>query len=81
MAQVTCPFGTRYHSSRQGANKANAMMRRADYSLAGKQIHEVQPVKFGGNPTDLANKIPLAPSTHYSVTNWWNKVMRNIRKK
>ena len=40
---------------------ANAAMHGADPSLAGKEIHEVQPVKFGGDPTDPCGKVALVP--------------------
>lgn len=39
-------------------------------------IHEVHPVKFGGSPTDVNNKIPLLPSKHQEYTNFWNSIQR-----
>ena len=42
-------------------------------------VHEIQPIKFGGSPTDLANKIVLPRDLHQQqVTPWWNKMMRDI---
>ena len=39
--------------------------------LKGLQIHEVHPVKFGGSPTDPANKIYLSPTAHSQYTNFF----------
>ena len=42
-------------------------------------IHEVQPVKFGGSPTDPANKVILDRTLHrQQVTPWWNQFQRNL---
>ena len=70
--------GAEYDAARSSANAANRAIHQADPSLAGQQIHEVQPVKFGGNPTDPANKIPLSPTEHAPYTNWWNQLLRNL---
>jgi hypothetical protein len=48
-------------------------------AYAGKQIHEVLPVKFGGNPTDPANKIALTPGQHAELTNFWNQLLRDVK--
>ncbi|MNR27206.1 hypothetical protein D3C85_1444670 [compost metagenome] len=56
-------------------------MRKANPSMyAGKEIHEIKPVKFGGSPTDQANKIILSPQEHQQYTNFWNKLMRDTNK-
>jgi hypothetical protein len=70
--------GAEYVSAREAANRVNDAMHRRDASLKGQHVHEVHPVKFGGSPTDLANKIALAPSAHAAVTNWWNQLQRSI---
>jgi hypothetical protein len=70
--------GAEYDAARKAANAANRAMHKADPTLAGKQIHEVKPVKFGGNPTEPANKIPLQPKEHTEITTWWNRLMRDI---
>jgi RHS repeat-associated protein len=72
--------GKDYDDARKAANQANRALHLADPSLNGFQIHEIQPVKFGGSPTDLENKIPLAPEEHAPVTSWWNQLMRDITK-
>jgi len=49
-------------------------------NYAGKQIHEIQPVKFGGSPTDPANKIALTPQEHYPLTTWWKRFQRGLEE-
>jgi hypothetical protein len=78
----TGPFrlleGAEYISARNLANSTNADMRRANPEMfKGLQIHEINPVKFGGSPTDLSNKIFLTPSQHTQYTNFWNALMRS----
>ncbi len=42
------------------------------------EIHEIHPVKFGGSPTDLANKVLIDRATHRRlVTPWWNRFQRS----
>ena len=73
--------GVEYTSARSLANSTNAAMRRANPSLyKGLQIHEIHPVKFGGSPTSLPNKIFLTPAQHAPYTKFWNNMMRNINK-
>jgi hypothetical protein len=43
-------------------------------------IHEITPVKFGGNPTDIGKKIPLPRSGHSACTTWWNGIQRGIEQ-
>jgi RHS repeat-associated protein len=81
IAKPKGPFGllegAEYDAARKAANEANAALRRADPAkYAGKQIHEIQPVKFGGSPTDPANKIGLTPRQHAKYTTFWNRLQR-----
>jgi hypothetical protein len=72
-------LGTEYDAARKAANAANAPLRRADpVAYAGKQIHEIIPVKFDGSPTDIANKIAVAPPQHAELTNFWDQLMRGL---
>jgi hypothetical protein len=72
--------GEEYEAARKAANAANAALRRADPGkYAGKQIHEILPVKFGGSPTDPANKIALSPADHAKLTTFWNQLMRDLQ--
>ncbi|MDI1432847.1 FG-GAP-like repeat-containing protein [Polyangium sorediatum] len=83
-AKPTGPFrlleGAEYQAAREAANKANVALRAADPArYAGKQIHEIHPVKFGGSPTAPANKVALTPSEHAKYTTFWNRLMRDIQ--
>jgi filamentous hemagglutinin len=57
--------GTEYNAGRNLADQTNAEIRAAN-GLAGSglHIHEIQPVKFGGSPTDMANKMLLPAADH-----------------
>jgi hypothetical protein len=71
--------GDEYDAARAAANNANRALREADpAAYAGKQIHEIQPIKFGGSPTDPTNKIALTPAQHAAATTWWNRLLRNL---
>jgi hypothetical protein len=72
--------GKGYVSARRAANKENRAAHAANRSLSGKHIHEIHPIKFGGNPIDPTNKMPLDPSTHYKVSEWWARLKRAIEK-
>jgi RHS repeat-associated protein len=73
--------GADYQAARTLANQTNAALRDANPELLkGYQIHEIQPVKFGGSPTNLSNKILLTPAEHAQYTNYWNAMMRSINK-
>jgi RHS repeat-associated protein len=69
--------GAEYDVARTAANRANAKLRRANPELyAGKQIHEIHPVKFGGSPTDPANKIALPLKQHQAFNEFWRQHQR-----
>jgi hypothetical protein len=72
--------GPEYIAARNAANQANRKIHAAEPSLEGKQIHDVQPVKFGGDPVDIENKLPLDQTEHSDLTNWWNQLQRNLQK-
>jgi hypothetical protein len=56
--------GEEYAAARALANETNAGIREANgLEGSGLHIHEIQPVKFGGSPTDMANKM-LLPADH-----------------
>jgi RHS repeat-associated protein len=72
--------GAEYEAARKLANSTNAAMRRADPDMfRGLQIHEIHPVKFGGSPTNPANKVFLSPSDHSKYTKFWNALMRKSK--
>jgi RHS repeat-associated protein len=80
----TGPFrileGQEYSSARALADKTNAAIHRANPYLDGLQIHELQPVKFGGSPTSSANKVYLTPSQHSQYSKFWSSFLRNMKK-
>jgi filamentous hemagglutinin len=45
---------------------------------AGYDVHEIVPVKYGGSPTDLANKAGVYRPIHRQVTAWFNRLQRLI---
>lgn len=58
-------------------------MRSSDpyYSNNGLEIHEIEPVKMGGSPTDLNNKVAIQSQVHRRyVTPWWNKIRNEVKK-
>jgi toxin YxiD len=70
--------GAEKDAARKAANNANRAAHRADSNLKGMQIHEIQPVKFGGSPTNPANKVPLTPQEHSPFTTWWRQLQRDL---
>jgi len=78
LPKPTGPFrllsGEAYENARREANRANRRLHEENPDWDGLQIHEIQPVKFGGSPTDLNNKIPLTQENHIPATVWWNQL-------
>lgn len=69
-----------YLMARKAASQANKAIHDANPKLKGWDIHEIHPVKFGGSPTDLANKIALPPAIHDQYSRWWGKLQRMIER-
>ncbi|WP_252238413.1 RHS repeat-associated core domain-containing protein [Clostridium sp. VAP51] len=75
--------GGDYDEARKSANKFNSNLRRSDtyYKDNKLEIHEVEPVKFGGSPTDVNNKTTIQSKAHRKyVTPWWNKIRDEVKK-
>ena len=70
--------GAEYEPNRAAANSANRAIHQADPSISPQQIHEIQPVKFGGSPANPANKMAVEPSLHYQLNTWWKDLQRYI---
>ena len=71
--------GQEYEEARKAANAANNELHREDESLKGLELHEIHPVKFGGSPTDINNKIALEPAEHARYTTWWNQKLSELQ--
>ncbi|MEI6045240.1 MAG: hypothetical protein WCS37_12890 [Chloroflexota bacterium] len=74
----TLRVGADYEKARDAANKANAELHRLHLEWKGMEIHEIHPVKFGGSPTDISNKVVLSPEDHAAYTNWWNNYQKEL---
>lgn len=73
--------GEEYSTARTAANNANMALSK-ELGLTGKfvDIHEITPVKFGGSPTNISNKMFLDRTFHQSqVTPFWNNIMKGIQ--
>jgi hypothetical protein len=71
--------GGEYQTARKAADSANRALHAADPSLAGKEIHEIQPIKFAGDPTANANKVILTPEQHRPVSTWWQQFLNRLK--
>ncbi len=80
----TGPFklleGEEYKIAREVANQTNRILHTTNPSLDGLVIHEIQPIKIGGSPTELVNKIFVTPQIHAQYTNWWNNIQKLLTK-
>ena len=75
--------GEDYTEVRDVANDFNRKLRSADpyYANNGLEIHEIEPVKMGGSPTDISNKVAIQSQVHRRyVTPWWNKIRDEVKK-
>jgi RHS repeat-associated protein len=70
--------GQEYADARAAADAANYALHESNPALRGLQIHEIHPVKFGGSPTDLSNKIALSPAEHIRYTSWWSQLLKRV---
>ncbi|HOP09858.1 MAG TPA: hypothetical protein PK629_00015 [Oscillospiraceae bacterium] len=69
-------YGDEYIEARKQANAANLELHKNNSQYDGLQIHEVHPVKFGGSPIDINNKIILTPKEHAKYTTYWNRILK-----
>jgi len=73
--------GQEYSETRSITNSTNSFIQRNDPSAKGMQIHEIQPIKFGGSPTDLSNKVYLSPADHSKISGWWRSIQYQVTGK
>jgi RHS repeat-associated protein len=77
--QFTVRSGDDLETARETANTINRRLHiEAGDDLSGYHIHEILPVKFGGSPTDLENKIALPADMHYELNSWWYRLQRDL---
>lgn len=68
-----------YQAARAAANAANRSLRAQTPGMNPTlEVHEVQPVKFGGSPTSPANKAILTESMHDAYSAWWSRLLRDL---
>lgn len=74
--------GAEYNEALRLKNLENSKLRKGDpIAYKGFDIHEIQPVKFGGSPIDITNKLKVPTPLHQKyVTPWWNRLQRMIEK-
>lgn len=72
--------GQEYIDARKLANSTNELLKRQGVFPRGTDIHEIHPVKFGGSPTDLSNKVALPRNIHSQYTTWWNNLQRHLKR-
>ena len=44
----------------------------------GKEIHEINPIVFGGSPTDPKNRALVPLEQHAEIVVWWNRTFRRV---
>ncbi len=87
ISRPTGPFrllqGKEYGAARRLADRTNRTLR-DHFGIKGNpnwEIHEIHPVKFGGSPTSLANKMVLPRGFHRGrLTPWWNGLQRALER-
>jgi hypothetical protein len=73
-------YNEEYDIARDKTDVANDRIHRNDPHAKGKEIHEIHPVKFGGSPTDITNKVYLTPQQHRLYTAFWNNLREELEK-
>jgi len=44
------------------------------------EIHHIQPIKFGGDPVDSGNLVPLLHPDHSPFTTWWGGLQADLER-
>jgi hypothetical protein len=50
-----------------------------EMSAIGKEVHQIQPIIFGGSPTDPENRALIASEAHAELSVFWNNVYQEKR--
>ncbi len=86
VARPTGPFrllpDEEYEVSRRAANAANQAYRQTSPDITrAQQVHELHPVKFGGHPTDPANKVVVDyDPTHKALNRFWRRLQGYVEE-
>jgi hypothetical protein len=74
-------FGTFEEFIVRLANTGNKTeQRRVNPAVIGKEIHEIKPIAFGGDPGANDNKAYLTPAEYAPYVVWWNRKYRGLTK-
>ena len=55
-------------------NPGNGSLPEIERSAVGKEVHEIQPIIFGGSPADEKNKALVPSEQHAKLSVFWNQV-------
>ena len=55
-------------------DQGDSYLPQIDLSTVGKEVHEIQPILFGGDPTDNKNKVLVTSEEHAKFSVFWNGV-------
>ncbi|MEY8382257.1 hypothetical protein AALG83_03715 [Christensenellaceae bacterium 44-20] len=72
---------SRYSEIRKACNEFNLTLRKNSKGAEAKYIFEKEPIKVGGNPTDIENKCLLTQEQHIKMVNWWNERIWEMRNR
>lgn len=81
VSRPTGPFrilkGKEYADARELAKQINNEILLQDPYSKGMEIHEIHPVKLGGSPTDLSNKVYLSKPDHLLFNIFWIGIIKS----
>lgn len=76
--------GEEYAAARAAGNEATRQVRRdasaAGVDPSGMDVHHIQPVKFGGSPTDPGNLLLIPHEIHQELNIWWSRLQRSVQQ-
>jgi filamentous hemagglutinin len=78
---INLQYGAAYDAAVAAKKAANQPLSRG-FGLGpnGYDVHEIVPVKFGGSPTALSNKVGLPRGLHQQVSTWFGRLQRLIER-
>ena len=74
--------GDEYAQALALKNAVNRSLRTADpAAYKGLDIHEIQPVKFGGDPVSILNKVAISPESHGQISAFYRSIQYYLEGK